>query len=95
MEMKGFIGRFSKLAMGSLMLPFFCGCGGGGVALLGSLFGAGTTAGAVASTSALEGGTLALASAAIPATIHNPEPATMLLLGGGVVVLGLLNRKRK
>lgn len=66
-----------------------CGGGGGGSASVGGLF----------TTSSTTGTTTTLASAVTESgavnSIHNPEPATMLLLGGGMVALGFIRGLRK
>jgi hypothetical protein len=78
-----------------LMLPFLAGCGGGGggslVSLaLGSLFGLGT---GVAFTG---GGLLAAGgSGAGIATIHNPEPASMFLMGSGMAIMAVYKKIKK
>jgi len=74
----------------TVALPFVYGCGGaggGGIgALTGFLFGgAGSSVGLFSSAgSSLP---LEIASAAEVAAIHNPEPATMLLLGSGMMAM--------
>ena len=80
-----------------LSLPLLAGCGGGGSGLLGlvgSLFG-GPIGGA---------GLLSLLDSGIGftndggaglAAVHNPEPATMLLLGGGMAAMARLKSRKK
>lgn len=86
-----------KLGLIAMTLPFVGGCGGGGAAMLGSLLGGATTGAAAAAT----GGATLLAAAGDAAlggavsSMVNPEPATMLLLGSGVVAMGLLKRSRQ
>ena len=94
--------RYSKiLKMFALVgiLPFIYGCGSGGGtgALLGFLFGG----------AGVGGGTLALLSGSVAdaaltggaatqlATLHQPEPASMLLIGGGLAVMTYFKSKSK
>ena len=74
-----------------MLLPFIAGCGVGGLTALGSLFGgiAGGGGGAVALASLPSSG----ATAAGIASIHQPEPASMLLMGGGMAALALFKCK--
>lgn len=73
----------------AVLLPFVYGCGGGGggsAASVGSVFTTSTLAYAP-----VEGG----GSDITIATVHNPEPMTLLLLGGGMLAMGFVkNRKR-
>jgi hypothetical protein len=70
-----------------LFLPILSGCGSGGGGLaalgLGSLFGGGVSGGL-----ALLGG-----GAGTIAHTHNPEPASMFLLGSGVAAMSFLKKK--
>ena len=72
-------------------LPFVYGCGaGGGIAALTSFLfgGAGSSVALLSSAgSSLPLEIASAASGAELAAIHNPEPATMLLLGGGVMAM--------
>jgi len=72
----------------SVLLPVVYGCGGGGgggSAALGALFGPGSGGGGGGGGGG--GDTLA--------TIHNPEPATLLLMGSGMAVMGLYRKHKK
>ena len=87
-------GKLLKMAALIGSLPFVYGCGGGGgVSSLASfLFGSTGIGGGIA----LLGGTVtevALAGTEV-ATLTNPEPASMLLLGGGLAAAAFLARKK-
>lgn len=74
------------------LVPFITACnggGGGGSALLGvgSLF-SGTGGGGEAGPGLLPGGDQV-------ASLTNPEPASMLLVGSGMAAMAYFNRKRK
>jgi len=74
------------------VLPLLVGCGGGGglAALgLGSLFGLGGD-----SFSSFSGGSLALLSGGPIPVLHNPEPASMLLMGSGIAAMAYFKKKR-
>ena len=90
--MKIFISRSLNFLMLSLMLPVASGCtgGGGSASALGSLFGASSSG----STLSLSGGELAGSGAASLAAIHQPEPATMLLVGGGMIAMGYFRNQK-
>jgi hypothetical protein len=72
-----------------LFLPLLAGCGSGGGGLaalgLGSLFGGGVSGGL-----ALLGG-----GAGTIASVHNPEPASMFLLGSGVAAMSFFKKVTK
>lgn len=86
-----------KLTIMAVLAPFIYGCGGGGGGLAGLtsfLFGSGS------GLSFLSGGgsvsptgisSIGLTSAEI-ATIHQPEPTSLLLLGSGVVAMAAYYR---
>lgn len=77
-----------KYALVLLSVPFIAGCGGGGAAFLGSLFGASGTllasaAGGAAGAAAAAGG----GGLAGGATLVQPEPATMFMMGSGMAAV--------
>ena len=74
------------------LMPFVCGCQAGAIGLnsLGNLFafsGGGAESGAGLLASVGGGGGVA--------TIVNPEPASMLLMGGGLIAMKYLKSKIK
>jgi hypothetical protein len=93
----------NKINYGFLfLLPLLTGCNGGsssGVSGANSLAGDITTAGAGVVASAGVGGGAAVAGggggAAVFATIHNPEPTTMLLVGGGMMAMAMYKKNFK
>jgi hypothetical protein len=85
--------KASNLAL--LTLPILSGCGGGsggGSSSVGALFSPESSPGT--GTTVLTSATDAGVNSGI-ATIHNPEPATMLLLGGGMLVMGLIKSQKR
>ena len=82
-----------------ISLPLLAGCQGGGadlISLLGSLFGG--PAGSAGLLSLLDSssgigvtndGGIGLAA------VHNPEPATLLLLGGGMAAMARFRSRKK
>jgi len=101
--MSGKSARIHKLLSLLLLLPLY-GCngggGGGGIAgLVGSLLSGGSAGGTGGGTGG-EGGLLTLNS--IPpvggenvATLTNPEPASMLLIGGGMMAMAYMKNRKK
>jgi hypothetical protein len=96
------IGKINDYAMLVCTLPLIYGCsgggGGGGLGFLGSFFGGGGSAssggGTFTSGFAFNGGAGAAGGATGIATIVNPEPASMLLMGSGLVAMAIYNKKR-
>ncbi|MFH1359977.1 MAG: PEP-CTERM sorting domain-containing protein [Candidatus Omnitrophota bacterium] len=78
------IARVLNFAILAGSLPFIYGCGPGGSSA--GIFGD-SLAGVVGSGSVATGG-------GSIATIHNPEPATMLLLGSGLAAMAIYKRKK-
>ena len=67
------------------ILPFIYGCVPGSGSL-GSLFGSGGGGGNIASVAG-DSGTIA--------TFHNPEPTSMLLMGGGMMAMAYYKNRKK
>ena len=81
---KKYVHAMKVLAL-ALLLPCLYGCQGGG----------GSSSGASLSSFAFDGGTDTTTSTQL-GTIHNPEPATMLLFGSGIVAMRFArNRKNR
>ena len=89
--MKNNIKHF-KLAILAGVLPFIYGCGSGGSgALLSFLFGAG---GGFTGGGGGGGGTGCLINCGVElATLHQPEPTSMLLIGGGLAAMTYFKSK--
>ena len=91
--MKEKLMRMKNSFLALFLLPFVCGCQGGGLGLgaLGNLFAFSSGGGG-----GIEGGIGLLASnSAHIATIVNPEPTSMLLMGGGLIAMKYLRKKAK
>jgi hypothetical protein len=97
---------FTKLSI-LVCMPLITGCGGsGGGGGVGSLFSTSnlTEITKIASSDGSTGGSqgfeavFSLASVgstdAAITTVHNPEPATMLLLSSGIVAMAFMKKKR-
>ena len=93
--------RLMNFLMLSIILPFASGCnggGGGGSSLVGSLFSAssdgstlGGGPGSVGGLGGIDGG--GGVTGASLASIHNPEPTTMLLVGGGMMAMAYFRNR--
>ncbi len=89
----GKFSKFLKLVVLAGALPFVYGCGGGSGALLSMLFGPIGATGIGSSfipDAAFTGGV-----AEQIATLHQPEPASMLLVGGGLAAMTYFTRRKK
>ena len=92
--MKEKVMKLKNAILAVTLMPVISGCGVGGAAGLGSLgslfaFSSGSGGGAGAGLLASAGG------AGGVATIHQPEPTTMLLMGGGLIAMHYLKNKVK
>ena len=82
--------KWPKLLAAVLLTPLMTGCGGGAALLgLGSLFGGLGAGGGIGGAGLLPGAGAGIAS------IHNPEPASMLLVGGGIATMAYFKNKIK
>ena len=84
--------RFVNFAIFSVLLPFVYGCqgggGAGGLSFLGGGGGGGDIIGGGSSfVTSSDGG-------ASIATLHHPEPGTMLLLGSGFMAMAFYRNKK-
>jgi len=84
--------KYIKLIALAAVLPFIYGCGAGVGSLVGFLFGGGGLTGSeialLGSTGVLGGG-----GGAGLATLSQPEPASMLLVGSGLLAMGYFKSK--
>lgn len=90
--LKDNITRLYNFFVLSVLLPVIYGCGGGGGgggSALGALFSPDGGGGGGGGLPGGGGGGEGLA------TIHNPEPATILLMGGGMAAMGLYRKHKK
>ena len=89
--MKSVIAKF-KYVLLVLILPSIYGCGGGGIGEIASfLFGGGGLGFGGGALPFIEGGHIA--GAGEVAKIVQPEPASMLLLGSGLMAMGYFKSK--
>ncbi len=106
--MKTIYARVANFAILSVLLPFVYGCqggssalsflgGGGGGGIADSISGGGSdffTSGASGISGSVDGFAAAGASTiGSIAAIHQPEPATMLLLGSGLMAMAAYKKK--
>ena len=86
--------RAQNLLMFSVILPFVYGCNGGGggsgTPSLGNVFTEPENLTAPLASLA----SVAQTSPDTLAQIHNPEPATMLLLGGGILAMRYMKNRK-
>lgn len=92
--MKVLLAKLHNLFLFSMLLPFIYGCnsGTGGsspVGSVGGLFESGPSVTGGSGTIIPPGGE------EVVAQLHNPEPATMLLIGGGIAAMGYIKSLRK
>lgn len=91
--MKKFLEKLNTTLL-VLTVPLISGCGGGGGLSLNSLFGSG---GGSEAASSGGGGSLASLSGVSGGggDFHNPEPASMLLMGSGIAAMAYAKYKNK
>jgi len=89
--------RYLKFVVLASALPFIYGCGGGGVgSLIGFLFGGGLgSIGDIALLGGIGGGIAGAAGggSAGVATLIQPEPASVLLIGSGIMAMAYFKSK--
>ena len=86
--------KYVKFVALAAALPFIYGCGGVGTgALLGFLFGGGAAGGGIALLASAGSGAAGVGGGAGLAALHTPEPASMLLVGGGLMAMGYFKSK--
>ncbi|MBN1870057.1 MAG: PEP-CTERM sorting domain-containing protein [Candidatus Omnitrophica bacterium] len=99
--MKNSLSKIMKLVAMAGTLPFIYGCGsGGGSSLASTLFGPDS---GISDTLSSLGSSIDLSSASSSltqgatelATLHQPEPASMLLLGSGLIAAMYFSRRKK
>ena len=87
------------LGIAALLMTAGCGNGGGLSSLFGGSGGSDTFAALGGGSSSGGGGSSSGGSSggfsSNPATIHHPEPASMVLFGSGLVGAGLMSRRRR
>ncbi len=91
---KDLMARLHNLFLFSMLLPFVYGCnsGTGGSSPVGSIGGLFEN-----DPSIINGGGAIIPPGGedVVAQLHNPEPATMLLIGGGIAAMGYIKSLRK
>ena len=89
--MEKFYARIVNFAILSILLPFIYGCQAGGSAGNSGSF---SFLGTDSSTTSVSSDVVNTVGMQI-ATVHHPEPATMLLLGSGMAAIALSRKKAK
>ena len=94
--MKTQLFKSAKFIALAAVLPFIYGCGAGSGtgSLVGFLFGGGVSGGELALLTIPGGGPGGGGLGASLPTLTNPEPASMLLVGGGLMVMGFFRSKK-
>lgn len=88
--------RFINFIILSIILPVVYGCNGTSSTLTGDSNAGGAISGLAGSLGGDGGGVGAGGEGSAMATIHNPEPATMFLLGSGLIAINYYkNRNSK
>ena len=93
--MKNLFARTANFAILFVLLPFVYGCQGGGGGPLGFLGGGGFFGGGSNGGGSFVGGGGTFVTGETLATIHNPEPTTMLLLGSGLAAMAFQRARKK